>query len=190
MQNYWYKDVTKTNFVTGITKELNLTVAEATEISDFITSTNVRYYVVFEDGQLFCYLSCDGAGKKSFFTTQVKLNSSLYDSTTNSNKHILIGINPANNEALGQVTFTEDFAISKLYSGGTQITGLTFSSTPVTIEVYPPLGDGDPQQTPAWQKRLCCIACAEVHALLGISEYNCICCFYIGGCGWSCGPLV
>ena len=80
--------------------------------------------------------------------------------------------------------FTEDFENRKFYNEDREITGLTFSSERITPTVFPPLGQK--QNATALLKSLCCSACAYVHGQLGISYANCICCFYIGGYGFSC----
>ena len=34
----------------------------------------------------------------------------------------------------------------------------------------------------------CCLSCLAVHCGLCLDEFDCICCFWKGGCGFTCGP--
>jgi hypothetical protein len=72
----------------------------------------------------------------------------------------------------------------KLYNGDTEIVGLTFTDADITPEVFPPLGQE--QNASPLMRTFCCNACFYLHQQLNLQALDCICCFYIGGCGISC----
>lgn len=184
MKNYWFQDVNKTDFMSEISKGLNLSQDEVNAIDSLITNNTLGYYIIFESNELRTFLTFDG--RNAVFPTQTKLSSSVNDRATDKNTHVFVLNNPKNCEYIGQASFTEDFANKKLYTGKDEITGFDFSAVDDVVDVFPPLGTVTEVQ-PALSA-ICCYACAYVHSKLGISWANCICCFYIGGCNYTC-PL-
>jgi hypothetical protein len=182
MENYWFKDIAKSDWINEMSKSQNLSKTEVAQLETLIVNDPVRFYIVFEKGEMRCLVAFDGVN--SILPTQLNLSSSLYDAKTNSNTHILVATSPKTKEFLGKFTFIEDFTSKKLYSGKTEVVGFNFLSTPIQLVVTPALGSGE--EIPVGMPYFCCSACYTVHAALSISGLNCICCFYIGGCGGNC----
>ena len=185
MENYWFKDIPKKDWIAEVSKAQNLNKNETAQLEKLIVNDPVRFYVVFEKGELRSLVAFDGVN--SILPTQLKLSSSIYDAKTNSNTHILVAVSPKTKKFLGEVIFTEDFTSKKLYTGKIEVVGFNFSSTPIQLVVTPALGSGE--EPPVGMPYFCCSSCYIVHGLLGISELNCLCCFYIGGCGGDCHEI-
>ena len=143
------------------------------ELSTIQGSAN--YYLSFKNSYLQEILKFDNS-EHSLLLSSMPIKSQS-DST-----HIISL--PQDKQRLYQnILVNEDVRNSVLTFNGVPIYKLKYRDDPVVLHI----SSFERGPEPGIYSGLCCGSCQIVHNELGIGFLDCICYFYIGGCGFRCG---